>query len=151
MKGHSGLDYRASLGTPVYATMDGVIQNKRNNETAVQNARTKYKGRHQSLQEYSPFTNALLNQFWWDIVGQRTTSMGKNNWVDLMHTIVPVAYAEFVFIDKRWENFIKKSKLEYPKIAKVYKRTSVKNFFPAFENYNSKDRKDWVSECRKSQ
>jgi len=61
--------------------------------------------------------------------------MSNKEWHDIFQTIVPVAYCDFVLIDKRWKNFIKSTGLNYPQIAKVYKQRDLSEFLKDLENW----------------
>ena len=61
--------------------------------------------------------------------------MNYSEWIDLHHTIVPVAYCDFVLIDKRWAQFINATGLQYPDIANVYKEEGIESFLVDLKNY----------------
>jgi hypothetical protein len=48
-------------------------------------------------------------------------NMPANEWHDLNHTIVPVAYCDIVFLDGRWATFVSQSGFKSPAIAAVFK------------------------------
>ena len=63
--------------------------------------------------------------------------MPNKEWYDVLHTIVPAAYCDFLLIDKRWLNFIKSTSLNSPQIAKVYAQRNFSEFLKDLENWKN--------------
>ena len=55
--------------------------------------------------------------------------MSGNEWVDVFHLVVPVAYLDFVALDKRWIHFVRNHlPLSQPSIANVYGPGELESF-----------------------
>jgi len=68
-----------------------------------------------------PYTEDILRILNFFLVANETMSMNRNEWIDILHMVVPVAYLEHVVLDKRWLNFIRNHlPLSPPNIARVY-------------------------------
>ena len=74
------------------------------------------------------YTYRLLNKCILYITQNKNMNMTDSEWRDVFHTIVPVAYCDFVLLDKRWTNFIDYTGYSYPNIAKVYNKNEIDNF-----------------------
>lgn len=71
-----------------------------------------------------------IDQFFIDfIVNQKNITMQDKEWRDMFHIIVPLAYCDFVLLDKRWLAFAKCTGLKYPDIAKTYSQRNIDEFF----------------------
>jgi hypothetical protein len=68
-----------------------------------------------------PYTEDIFSRLIFFLVANETMSMNRNEWVDILHLVVPVAYLNFVMLDKRWVHFVRTHlQLLPPSIAKVY-------------------------------
>lgn len=90
---------------------------------------------------HMPYTEELIEYAINYIVSNEAMNMGEKEWRDLYHLIVPLAYCDFVLVDKRWVHFSKTTGLQYPDIAKVYTSNSVINFINELKDYNYKEPK----------
>jgi hypothetical protein len=60
-----------------------------------------------------------------------------SEWSDLFHLIVPVSYCDIVLMDKRWKTFINQTGLLFPKIAMIFDKRSILDFFKKIENWQN--------------
>jgi hypothetical protein len=58
-----------------------------------------------------------------------------SEWVDLFHVIVPVSYCDVVLIDRRWKAFISQTGYSYPKIAMIFDKRSLNDFYQTIETW----------------
>jgi hypothetical protein len=113
-----------------------IIVKARNNINSLSNAKKRFRKRKENTNTYKfPCT-----EFLWDscidyIAINENMEMQNKEWYDVLHTIVPAAYCDFLLIDKRWLNFIKSTGLNSPKIAKVYSRQNLNDFLKDLENW----------------
>jgi len=81
------------------------------------------------LRKKPPYTQDIYRLAFDFVVVNETMTMTPNEWVDLLHTIVPVAYFDFVLLDKRWCHFIRKVlPLKPPDIAQVFSPRDLERF-----------------------
>ena len=70
------------------------------------------------------------------VVVNENMKMSLNEWIDLLHTVVPVAYFDFVMLDKRWCHFIRTIfPLSPPDIANVFSQREISNFLNQIEAF----------------
>lgn len=85
-------------------------------------ARAKAKNSARKLSRTSPpYTQDIVRCLNFFLVANETMKMTRNEWMDIFHMVVPVAYLDFVVLDKRWANFVRNYlPLLPPNIARVY-------------------------------
>ena len=113
-----------------------IIVRARNNINALSNAKKRFRKR----KENANACKFPCTKFLWDscidyLAINENMRMPDKEWRDIFHTIVPVAYCDFVLVDKKWLNFIKSTGLEYPQIAKVYAQRNLSEFLKDLENW----------------
>jgi hypothetical protein len=70
------------------------------------------------------------------VVVNEDMQMFSNEWIDLLHTVVPVAYFDFVMLDKRWCHFIRTIlPLSPPDIAYVFSQREIEDFLTKIKNF----------------
>lgn len=101
-------------------------------------ARAKKRHLKKELQrKRSPYTQDIYNLALDFSVVNETMKMTSAEWMDLLHTIVPVAYMDFVLLDKRWCHFIRRVlPLTYPDIAQVFSQRELDDFLTALSSFN---------------
>ena len=115
-----------------------IILRARNNTIALSNAKKRFRKRKENANTYKfPCTEYLWESCIDYIVINENMEMPNKEWRDIFHTIVPVAYCDFVLIDRRWQNFIRSINLEYPQIAKVYAQRNLNEFLKDLENWKN--------------
>lgn len=89
-------------------------------------------------------TRYVLQELTRTFLVNQSIKISRNNAIDIMHSVVPIAYCDFVLLDKHWEQQIscirkrlKYAEMEFP-IARVFskKNSGIENFFQALEKYN---------------
>ena len=63
-----------------------------------------------------------------------------SEWEDLFHVIVPISYCDLVLVDRRWKAFISQTGFSYPKIAMVFDKRTVNDFFQTIESWKNSTR-----------
>lgn len=113
-----------------------IVIRARNNINALSNAKKRFKKRKERANTYIfPCTEFLWESCIDYIAINENMKMPNKEWYDVFHTIVPVAYCDFLLIDKRWLNFIKSTGLNSPQIAKVYAQRNLSEFLKDLENW----------------
>lgn len=113
-----------------------IIVRARNNINALSNAKKRFRKRKEKANTCKfPCTEFLWESCIDYIAINENMKMPDKEWRDIFHTIVPVAYCDFVLVDKKWLNFIKSTGLEYPQIAKVYTQRNLGEFLKDLENW----------------
>ena len=106
-----------------------IILRARNNTIALSNAKKRFRKRKENANTYKfPCTEYLLESCIDYIVINENMKMPDKEWHDIFQTIVPVAYCDFVLIDKRWRNFVKSTDLNPSQISKVYTQRNLSEF-----------------------
>ena len=115
-----------------------IIVRARNNINALSNAKKRFRKRKENANTYKfPCTEFLWESCIDYIAINENMKMPDKEWRDIFHTIVPVAYCDFVLVDKKWLNFIKSTGLEYPQIAKVYAQRNLSEFLKDLGNWKN--------------
>jgi len=138
------LAYRQDLGTGKILNekweedLFPIVIRARNNINALSNAKKRFRRRKENTNTYKfPCTEFLWKSCIDYIAINENMEMPNKEWYDVLHTIVPAAYCDFLLIDKRWLNFIKSTGLNYPQIAKVYDKRNLSEFLIDLENWGN--------------
>lgn len=93
-------------------------------------ARAKANHRERSIRRAGPpYTEDILRALNFFLVANERMKMSGNEWVDVFHLVVPIAYLEFVALDKRWIHFVRNHlPLTPPNIATVYGPGELESF-----------------------
>ena len=93
-------------------------------------ARAKAKNRERNVcRAGPPYTDDILRTLNFYLVANETMKMNRNEWMDILHLVVPIAYLEFVALDKRWIHFVRNHlPLSPPNIASVYSPAEIDTF-----------------------
>lgn len=117
------------------------IERARNNANNLSDAKKRFRKRKENANTYKfPCTEFLWESCIDYIAINENMKMPDKEWRDIFHTIVPVAYCDFVLIDKRWTNFVNASGLKNPQIARVYNHRNSNKFFEELKDWNNSDR-----------
>ena len=102
-------------------------------------ARAKSKNRERKLGRTGPpYTQDILRCLNFYLVANETMKMTPTEWMDVFHMVVPVAYMEFVVLDKRWVNFVRNHlPVQPPSIARVYGPAEIDLFLSELESLPS--------------
>jgi len=114
-----------------------LITKARNDPVALLKVRNRFRNRNKKIKTEFPHTEDLFNQCIDFIVTNETMKMGDKEWRDVFHVIVPVAYFDFVLIDKRWIAFIQSTGLRNPEIARVYNQAKLEQFLNDLEKFEA--------------
>ncbi len=115
--------------------LNPLLEQARGLADSVINAKNRLKNKV-LLRKCPPFTKDILRYAIDFLEVNKNMNMPAKEWFDLLNTIVPVSYFNFVLLDKRWHSFIKNYfPLEYPDIAKVYWMQTVDNFLIDLESW----------------
>ena len=113
-----------------------IVKRARNDINALSNAKKRFRRRKEKANTCKfPCTEFLMETCFDYITINENMKMPDKEWRDIFHTIVPVAYCDFVLVDKKWLNFIKSTGLEYPQIAKVYAQRNLSEFLKDLESW----------------
>ena len=113
-----------------------IVKRARNDINALSNAKKRFRRRKEKANTCKfPCTEFIMETCFDYITINENMKMPDKEWRDIFHTIVPVAYCDFVLVDKKWLNFIKSSGLEYPQIAKVYAQRNLSEFLKDLESW----------------
>jgi hypothetical protein len=115
---------RAAYG----AALTGTIENARKDATAMH--RASQRGAARSTEgSRPPHTRRLLAAAIDFVLLNQNMSMTSQEWLDVAHTIVPVAYLDFVLLDRRWCEFVRQQSLPKGEIAETYSKRTLSDFF----------------------
>ncbi len=113
-----------------------VIVRARNNINSLSNAKKRFRKRKENADTYKfPCTEFLWESCIDYTAINENMKMPDKEWRDIFHTIVPVAYSNFVLIDKRWRNFVKSTGLNPTQISKVYAQRNLSEFLKDLGNW----------------
>ncbi len=116
--------------------MQRLLKTIRNDKKYLERASNRFKTLKTQGPQYQTATREMLQMAIDFVIRNRDMKMSEySEWEDLFHVIVPVSYCDLVLIDKRWKTFISQTGFSYPKIAKVFDKTSLENFFQTIENW----------------
>lgn len=118
----------------VEQALDPLIRRARLHAGVVEAAKRRTRERHRVTSPTSVVMHLKDAAIDW-ILSQPRMKMGKNEWVDLFHMIVPVAYCHFVLLDRRWASFVANYvRLEPPLVARVYSKQAWDEFLRDLAN-----------------
>ena len=113
-----------------------IVKRARNNTNSLSNAKKRFRRRKEKANTCKfPCTEFLMETCFDYIAINENMKMPDKEWRDIFHTIVPVAYCDFVLVDKKWLNFIKSTGLNPPQISKVYAQRNLSEFLKDLENW----------------
>ena len=115
------------------ASLTPMIERARADSIVLKRAKTKNKDRN-IRRAGPPYTEDILRALNFFLVANETMKMNRNEWMDILHLVVPVAYFEFVVLDKRWIHFVRNHlPLSPPNIATVYGPGQIESFLMDLE------------------
>ncbi len=105
-----------------------IILKARNDPEALNRAKKRH-SKKELLRDQMPYTKDIYRLAIDFVVVNEGMKMPPNEWIDLLHTVVPVAYFDFVMLDKRWCHFIRTIfPLSPPDIADVFSQREISEF-----------------------
>lgn len=111
-------------------TMNGLVRRARKSDSYMESVRQR---RRKKLPERlaPPYTRDVLQRFL-DYVVVTNIKMTRNDWVDMLHLIVPLSYLSLVLADGRWLHFARSElRLSNPDLAMVYGPKEIEDFLLA--------------------
>lgn len=114
------------------------ITKARNDPVVFEKAKNRFRNGSKGIKARFPHTEYLFDRCIDFIVINKKMKMDDKEWRDVFHVIVPVAYCDFVLIDKRWIAFVQSTGLKYPEIARVYNQRKLKQFLKDLEKSRAK-------------
>ena len=110
----------SSIADSLEASWTPMVERARADSIVLARAKTRNRARNIS-RAGPPYTEDILRILNFFLVANETMVMSRNEWMDILHLVVPVAYLEFVVLDKRWIHFVRNHlPLSPPNIAAVY-------------------------------
>lgn len=129
----------ATLAEHLKEKLNPIIEHARSNPKTLTAARANNMHRHK-LQAGPPYTSDILNLLISHLVANKTMTLNKNDWMDMLHLVVPVAYLNFATLDKRWIHFVRKClPLRPPNIAAVYGPTEIESFLESLSTFTDRN------------
>lgn len=115
-----------------------IVLKARNVSEALSRAKKRH-SRKELFRKQMPYTKDIYKLAIDFVVVNETMKMPSNEWIDLLHTVVPVAYFDFVTLDKRWCHFIRKVfPLSPPNIANVFSKREIDSFLSKIKDFEDK-------------
>lgn len=112
-----------------------IILNARNDPEALSRAKKRH-SKKELFRNHMPYTKDIYRHAIDFVVVNENMKMSSNEWIDLLHTVVPVAYFDFVMLDKRWCHFIRTIlPLSPPDIAYVFSQREIDNFLTKIKDF----------------
>jgi hypothetical protein len=113
------------------------VLNARQDPAALERAKKRHKNKKIESKCW-PYTKDIQRILYDFLVVNQTLKMNSNEWFDVWHTVVPIAYADFVLLDRRWCTFIRQNiPLVYPAIANVFMESELNMFFEDLKNFKA--------------
>lgn len=110
------------------ASLTPMVEHARANSIFLSRAKTNNRERR-IRRPGPPYTEDILRILSSFLVANEKMKMNSNEWIDVFNLVVPVAYLEFVALDKRWIHFVRNHlPLSPPNIAAVYGPGELESF-----------------------
>jgi hypothetical protein len=117
--------------------MDTFIRGVRTDDKYMKKSCARSRAARREKPKYGAATRELASRSFDFIFQNKEMKMPGKEWHDLYHTIVPTAYCDIVFLDRRWATFVSQSGLTLPAIAEVFSRQSLEAGIAAIEMWTS--------------
>ncbi|MBI4764278.1 MAG: hypothetical protein HY787_06715 [Deltaproteobacteria bacterium] len=112
-----------------------IVLNARKDPQSLSKAKRRHSKRELSKTQM-PYTKDIYRLAIDFVVVNQNMKMSSSEWIDLLHTVVPVAYFDLVMLDKRWCHFIRTIfPLSPPNIAHVFSQRGIGKFLKAIEEF----------------
>ena len=129
LEGNAPLSTSFSDWTQFSGMMESTTEKGRTNEPYLQEIKERAREIRKKPIEERALTKELFYLAYNFVMSNKEMTMNSNEWKDIFHTVVPVAYCDYVLLDKRWVGFVNQTGFNYPHIAKVYSKKSMSEFF----------------------
>lgn len=124
---------RSAFGSAITPMIDRARQDRK----AISRAQQRQK-RRKTTASTRPHTSVIWEAAIDFIALNEGMKMTSQEWLDVAHTVVPVAYLDFVLLDKRWCEFVRQLRLPKNEIACVYNRSQLDRFLEAVNSFNDR-------------
>ena len=115
-----------------------IVLKARNDPVALSRAKKRHSWK-ELFRKQMPYTKDIYRLAIDFVVVNETMKMPSKEWIDLLHTVVPVAYFDFVMLDKRWCHFIRTVfPLSPPDIANVFSKREIDRFLSKIKDFEDK-------------
>ena len=115
-----------------------IVLNARNDPEALSRAKKRH-SKKELFRKQMPYTKDIYRLAIDFVVVNENMKMPSKEWIDLLHTVVPVAYFDFVMLDKRWCHFIRTVfPLSSPDIANVFSKREIDRFLSEIKDFEDK-------------
>jgi hypothetical protein len=115
-----------------------IVFKARNEPVALSRAKKRH-SRKELFREQKPYTKDIYRLALDFVVVNETMKMPSREWFDFFHTVVPVAYLDFVMLDKRWCHFVRTVfPLSPPDIANVFLEREMDEFLSEIKDFEDK-------------
>jgi hypothetical protein len=116
-----------------------IVMKARQDPAALARAKERH-SKKQLQRNKPPYTQDIYKLALDFAVVNEDMKMTPTEWIDLLHTVVPVAYFDFVLLDKRWCHYIRTVfPLTYPDIAQVFSQRGLDDFFSALSDFKEEE------------
>ena len=117
-----------------------LVDTARADEQVVKRSRRTWNKGKQKGDAGMPPTRELARMLCALPVLNKEMKLTRNDFDDMFHAIVPVAYCDIVLLDKRWRAFVNQTGLQHPRVAMVFDSAGLEDFFETLENHDFLDR-----------
>ena len=118
--------------------MQRLLNTGRGDDKYLKKASKRFKTLKDQGPRYQAATREILQMAIDFVLRNINMKMNKySEWEDVFHVIVPVAYCDVVLIDRRWSSFINQTGFKYPRIAQIFDKRTLDDFFNTIENWEN--------------
>lgn len=112
-------------------TMNGLIRKARKSKSYQEMAKQRRRRKHPT-RTGPPYTEDVLQRFLDYVATSKSLLMTRNDWMDMLHLIVPLSYLSIVLTDGRWLHFVRSElQLSNRELAQVYGPREIEGFLSA--------------------
>ena len=129
LKGNPPLSTSFSDWTQFSDMMESTTEKGRKNEAYLNKIKEHAREIRKKPTEERALTKELFYLAYKFVMSNKDMTMNSNEWKDIFHTVVPVAYCDYVLLDRRWVGFVNETGFGSPHIAKVYSKKDMSEFF----------------------
>jgi|WetSurMetagenome_2_1015567.scaffolds.fasta_scaffold104651_2 hypothetical protein len=117
-----------------FEDLTSIVLKARNDPDALSRAKKRH-SKKELFRKQMPYTKDIYRLAIDFVVVNESMKMPSTEWIDLLHTVVPVAYFDFVMLDKKWCHFIRTIfPLSPPDIAYVFSQREISEFLNQIED-----------------
>jgi len=117
-----------------FEALTPIVLNARNDPEALCRAKKRH-SKKELFRTQMPYTKDIY-RLAIDFIIVNQMKMPSTEWIDLLHTIVPVAYFDLAMLDKRWSHFVRNIiPLSPPNIAHVFSQREIDKFLKTMDEF----------------